>query len=473
MRAPDCVTLGLPTAGSDMSQASVPPEFDRLTQHLEQVQRLLSRRRLVESLVSRQEMPRQHVSEIVLPEENLGQLATLVDAIDAEELARILEALSAEDRLVAWEQVRRERAEGILMLLADDVREELVGAPSHHVDRAAVNAFELHEGRLRMVKVSRRSDLGQLKPIWVDLVDPSAEVRFWVGEHFGLQLPDPASLTDLEASARFYLEDNGEVHLHSDFLLDSEGQAQNVPVAFVLHRDILFSVRTEELPVFRLQRLRARTQPGYVTEGKDVLLDLYAADVEYSADRLEDVYAELEISGKHVLDPQVSDDAAAQILAEIARGEDLNGRIRRNVLDTRRALSFLMRGKFLTPGQQEEARQIVRDIESLDGHTTFLFGKINFLMDATVGFININQNRRVSRLTGLSIVFLPINILAGIGGMSEYSMMAADVGVPWPLAYAAFMAGAALVGWGTYQFLRFIEARQATRVLGRKPGPEA
>ena len=55
--------------------------------------------------------------------------------------------------------------------------------------------------------------------------------------------------------------------------------------------NILFSVRKEELPVFRLQRLRARTQPGYVTEGKDVLLDLYAADAEYSADALEDVYA--------------------------------------------------------------------------------------------------------------------------------------------------------------------------------------
>ena len=456
-----------------MSQASVPPEFDRLQEHLEQVQRLLSRRRLVESLVSRQEMPRHHVADTVVHQDGPGPLSQLVNELDAAEMARILEALPAEDRLLAWEQVRHDRVESILLLLADDVREELVGAPSHHADRPSVNAFELHEGRLRQVKVARRSDLAQLKPIWVDLVNPPAEVRFWLGEHFGLQLPDPEGLTDLEASARFYLEDNGEVHLHSDFLLDSEGQAQNVPVAFVLHRDILFSVRTEELPVFRLQRLRARTQPGYVTEGKDVLLDLYAADVEYSADRLEDVYADLEASSKKVLDPQVSDDTAALILAEIARGEDLNGRIRRNVLDTRRALSFLTRGKFLSEAQQDEARQIVRDIESLDGHTTFLFGKINFLMDATVGFININQNRRVSKLTGFGVVFLPINILAGIGGMSEYSMMAAKVGLSWPVAYAAFMLGAAFVGWATYQVLRFIESREATRVLGRKAGPEA
>ena len=389
----------------------------------------------------------------------------MLNRLDAVDAARILEALSEEDRLIAWEQIKVDRLDGILLLLADEVREELLNASKHQSEKIALNAFELHEGRLRQVKVSRRSDLANVKPIWVDLVAPSAEMRYWVGEYFGLALPDPDSLTDLEASARFYVEDNGEIHLHSDFLLDTDDGTQNVAVAFILHRDILFSVRKEELPVFRLQRLRARTQPGYVTEGKDVLLDLYAADVEYSADVLEEVYAEFEHVGKRVLNPQVTDDAAAQILSEIARTEDLNGRIRQNALDTRRALSFLMRGKFLTAQQFEEARQIVRDIESLDGHTTYLFGKINFLMDATVGFININQNKRVSKLTTISIIFVPINILAGIGGMSEYTMMSGDLGIRWPVAYGIFLVGSALIGWATYNAIRIFEARQARRML--------
>jgi len=180
---------------------------------------------------------------------------------------------------------------------------------------------------------------------------------------------------------------------------------------------------------------------------------------------LEEVYAEFEHVGKRVLNPQVTDDAAAQILSEIARTEDLNGRIRQNALDTRRALSFLMRGKFLAAQQFDEARQIVRDIESLDGHTTYLFGKINFLMDATVGFININQNKRVSKLTTISIIFVPINILAGIGGMSEYTMMSGDLGVRWPVAYGIFLVGSALIGWATYNAIRIYEARQARRML--------
>jgi magnesium transporter len=444
-------------------------EFDRLTEHLNEVQRLLSRNRLVESLVNRQEMPKHGLVENLVHKQNLAELGKLLDRLDAVDVARILESLSPEDRLLAWEQVREDRHDGILMLLLDELREDLVNTSSHPSEKVSLNAFDLHNGRLRQVPVANKSDLANIKPIWVDLVAPSAEIRYWVGEFFGLELPDPASLTDLEASARFYVEDNGEIHLHSDFLLDADDDSRNVAVAFILHKDILFSVRSEELPVFRLQRLRARTQPGYVTEGKDVLLDLYAADAEYSADALEDVYADLEVVGRRVLNPNVTDDAAAQILAEIARGEDLNGRIRRNVLDTRRALSFLMRGKSLSVDQQDEARQIMRDIESLDGHTTFLFGKINFLMDATVGFININQNKRVSKLTSLSVIFMPINILAGIGGMSEFSMMTKGTfDIDWPIAYGGFLLACGLIGWATYYVLQYFEAREAKRTLEAK-----
>jgi len=92
------------------------------------------------------------------------------------------------------------------------------------------------------------------------------------------------------------------------------------------------------------------------------------------------------------------------------------------------------RGKVLSDLQHNDVREILRDIESLDGHTAFLFNKINFLMDATDSAININQNKDIKRLTILSVVFMPINVLAGMGGMSEFSMM--TQGIPWPIAYS-------------------------------------
>ena len=284
-----------------------------------------------------------------------------------------------------------------------------------------------------------------------------------MGDLFEIDLPDPDKLGDLESSARFYVEENGAIHLHSDFLLDKETTSRNVAVAFILHHDILFSIRKEELPVFRLQRMRALSQPHYVTGAKDVLLDLYAADVEYSADVLEDVYRGLESVGKQVLSKQMTDEEAATMLSGITHEEDMNGRIRRNVLDTRRAVSFLMRSRFLAKEQHEDAHQILRDIESLDGHTSFLFDKINFLMDATVGFININQNKTMKQLTVLTVVFMPLNILAGMLGMSEFSMM--TQGIPWPISYGAITIGMVIIAWLTYHLLRFFEKRRIRNSL--------
>lgn len=245
------------------------------------------------------------------------------------------------------------------------------------------------------------------------------------------------------------------MHLHANFLLDRDNDSRNVPVAMVLHNGTLFSVRNDELPVFRLQRLRAKAQSVYVADAKDVLLDLFAADVEYSANALEDVYAELAEIGRQVYRSHISDDEAAVILSEISEEEDLNGRVRGNVLDTRRALSFMLRAKLLSAAQHDDVREILRDIESLDGHTTFLFTKINFLMDATDSSININQNKDIKRLTVLSVVFMPLNVLAGIGGMSEYSMM--TQGISWPVAYGFFTVGLILIGWLTFVGLRFFE----------------
>ncbi|MBS1198511.1 MAG: magnesium transporter [Proteobacteria bacterium] len=401
-----------------MSDEILNVETEVMLAHLANVQTLLARQKLVENLVQRQDVPRHDLIEEVVHRQHAEELNRLLNDLAENEIALIIEALPPEDRLMAFSEAGEERSERILELLSDDIREELIGDGHQRSKKMSVNAFELHNGRLRQTTVSCSKDFKNLKPIWIDLVAPTPETREWISKYFDVEIPDPETLTDLEASARFYVAENGELHLHSNFLLDMQDESRNVPVAFILHKDILFSVRTEELPVFRLQRMRARTQPGYVTEGMDVLLDLYAADAEYSADALEDVYAALEKVGKHVLGTQVTDAEAAKILAAIASEEDLNGRIRQNVLDTRRAVSFLTRGRFLDVSQQEDARQILRDIESLDGHTAFLFNKINFLMDATVGFVNINQNKIIKIFSVASVAMLPPTLIASIYGMN-------------------------------------------------------
>jgi magnesium transporter len=306
-----------------------------------------------------------------------------------------------------------------------------------------INLFVLQNGRLSQEQVEDRNELLQYaNPIWIDVVDPEEEELIWIKEAFGVLLPELDDLGDLEASARYFEADDGHLHIRTDFLLDEDETSRNVRVAFVLTKQVLFSIHDEDLPVFRLVRLRARLRPGSVSNAKDVLLDLYSTDAEYSADALEEVYENLEQAGKRVLSDSINDADAAEVLETIAKEEDTNGRIRRNVMDTRRALSFLMRSKLLSDEQQEEARQILRDIDSLENHTAFLFDKINFLMDATVGFINLNQSKIIKIFSVVSVALMPPTLLASVWGMNYKHMPELDATWGYPMAIAAMFVSA-------------------------------
>ena len=313
-----------------------------------------------------------------------------------------------------------------------------------------LSAFTLNNNRLSQIHLDEEDDLRTDSPIWIDIVAATAEERAWVEQTYKLTLPKPEHLRDIEASARFY-EEKGELHLRSDFLLGKQSDSRSVTVAFVLTGNILISVHEEDLPVFHSLRTRTHLQSGEIEDSKDVLIDLYSMDVEFSADALEEVYADLGRVSQSVLQNKLSDKEAADVLASIAQAEHLNGRIRRNVMDTRRAMSFLMRSKLLGPDQHEDARQIMQDIDSLDGHTSFLFDKINFLMSATVGFININQNKVVRLFSVASVTLLPPMLIASIYGMNFHHMPELDWIAGYGFALGLMVLSVVLPYWLFYR----------------------
>ena len=309
-----------------------------------------------------------------------------------------------------------------------------------------INAYALSNGRLNKISLDEQDGRSADHPIWIDVIAPNDEERKWIEQVYHLALPKPEHLRDIEASARFY-EENDELHLRSDFLLGKESSSRSVTVAFVLSGNTLFSVHDEDLPVFYQRRLVKYGQPDDVGDCKDVLIDLYSMDVEFSADALEGVYAELGDVSSKVLNAKLSDKHASSVLVKIAHAEHLNGRIRRNVMDTRRAISFLMRSKLLTPVQMDDARQIMQDIDSLDGHTSFLFDKINFLMVATISFINVNQNKIVRLFSVSSVALLPPVLIASIYGMNFKHMPELSWSLGYPFALLLMVLSVAVPFW--------------------------
>jgi magnesium transporter len=319
-----------------------------------------------------------------------------------------------------------------------------------------LNIFTLANGRLFQEEIESLEELSKFQPIWVDLESPTLDEKRWIKQYYGLSIPEDAMDEDIEESARFYEEDNGELHIRSDFLVADADDPRTVRVAFILNlvnddlrsKGVLFSIHDEDVPVFRLLRMRARRAPGLIEDAKEVLLKLFDADAEYSADTLEDIYVQLEKVSAQVLSGDMTDALAGIVLGAIARHEDLNGRIRRNMMDTRRAVSFMMRSKMLNAEQFEDARQILRDIDSLDSHTAFLFDKINFLMDATVGFININQNKIIKIFSVASVALLPPTLIASVYGMNlKFPELEFLGGWSYPYTVALMAASAVVPMW--------------------------
>ena len=299
-----------------------------------------------------------------------------------------------------------------------------------------INTFALRQGRLVQVNAGDSPDELDLKDVlWIDMIDPSDEEREWVQTVFKTELPEDEELKDIEESARCYEDETG-LHLNSFFLHDLEDKPQNMTVSFTLHQGRLLTMHELDLSVFRLFRRRARAWVDLVEDALDIVLGLYELAVEHDADVLEDVYAELESISQQVLinKGEMAGEDMEEVLMKIASQEDVNGKARLDLMDSRRALSFLLRHRYLSAEQRNDLKDILRDIESLNGHTAFLFEKINFLMDAMMGLINLAQNKTIKIFSIAAVVFLPPTLVASTYGMNFDLMPELHWEIGYPLA---------------------------------------
>jgi magnesium transporter len=293
-----------------------------------------------------------------------------------------------------------------------------------------LTAFELQDQRLCQIdtdKITTRLS----GAAWVDLVDPTDEERTLVESIYRQQLPDPEEVEEIEATARFFEDENG-LHIHSLFLHELHNRAHTSTVAFTLNPGRLITFHDHDIPVFRLLRLRARREAGLVSDPVSILLALFETKVEDLADTLEQVYTGLEEVSRLVLEDNETD--LEGIIDDLARHEDANGKVRLCLMDTQRALSYLLRKGILKPDHAEHVREILRDVDSLLPHSAFLFEKVNFLMDATQNFINIEQNQIIKIFSVAAVVFLPPTLIASIYGMNFRHLPELDLTFGYPLA---------------------------------------
>ncbi len=300
-------------------------------------------------------------------------------------------------------------------------------------------AFTLNKGLLEQVAINAATDLIP-EVIWVDAIDPSEEERGWLREAYQQELPTLEDISEIEATSRFYENDDG-LHISSYFLNYADENSENISAAFVFNGDRLFTLREEELAAFRLFRLRARKGLVSLTNSKSIMLGLFETKVENLADIVERIAADLEKTSRQVLGNAEQDDMES-VLTALALQEDVNGKVRVSMVDLQRMLYLLLRSGILNAEQSERLRDIIRDSESLIASTSFLFDKIKFLLDTTLGFINVNQNKIIKIFSVASVALLPPTLIASVYGMNFKFMPELDWAYGYPYVVALMVASA-------------------------------
>ena len=307
-----------------------------------------------------------------------------------------------------------------------------------------LSAFKLDRSRLTRLELEDENDK-LTTSVWVDLIEPEEGERDRVQSELGQSLATRPELEDIEASARFFEDEDG-LHIHSFFFYeDAEDHAGNSTVAFTIREGRLYTLRERELPAFRLYRMRARNQTLIDGNAFELLLDLFETKIEQLADEIENIYSALEKLSRVIMEGQ-----QGQALSRLAELEDIGWKVRLCLMDTQRALNFLVRKARLPNNQLEQAREILRDIESLLPHNESLFQKVNFLMQAAMGFINIEQNRIIKIFSVVSVVFLPPTLVASSYGMNFEFMPE----LKWSFGYPAAIGLMILAGLAPYLYFK-------------------
>ncbi|HET6471888.1 MAG TPA: magnesium/cobalt transporter CorA [Pseudomonadales bacterium] len=284
------------------------------------------------------------------------------------------------------------------------------------------------------------------RALWIDVVDPSPEERQWVSSVIRRPFDDAPDADEIESSARSYVDEAG-AHVSTLFLHRVEGRPENTNVAVVVRPDRLVTVHDRDVPALRLLRMTVRRDPRMLADPIALLIQLFETAVDDLGDTLQELYFGLEATGRRVFEETDADMEAA--LDALAQHEDLNGKVRLCLMDARRDLTYLLRNAIdedsrMSAAHTRRLRNLIGDIDALLPHNNFLFEKVNFLMQAAQGFINIEQNQIIKIFSVAAVALMPPTLIASIYGMNFHVMPELSWTFGYPIAIGVMIASAML-----------------------------
>ena len=292
-------------------------------------------------------------------------------------------------------------------------------------------------------------------PIWFDLINPTPSEDKLVEQQLAISIPTRDEMEEIELSARLYQEDGAQFMTMTALTgLDGDDPVKT-PITFILKGMSLVTVRYAEPKPFDTYVGRAvrAVGPGVsCSTGELVMIGLIESLVDRMADALERIGDEVDGVSRVVFRSKVSNVTKKtrdlqSLIEQIGRKGDFLTMVRESLVSISRLVAYhaaLEGDRKLTKESKQRIKLIQRDAVSLGEHATFMSSKINFLLDATLGLINLEQNQIIKIFSVAAVVFLPPTLVASIYGMNFSVMPELQWEVGYPLAIGMMMLSAAI-----------------------------
>lgn len=307
---------------------------------------------------------------------------------------------------------------------------------------------------VRTLQLTRIADLPG-ETIWLDLLNPSSDEERLVETFLGVDVPTAQEIEEIEDSSRFY-QKNSSIYVTVSLLtrLDA-GQPSSTDIRFILTPNRLISVRYVESKPFRIFSNRI-LRDREASESSDIIMErMLELVVDDLADILEETALNLDglarkvfyssVPGK-VADSDAETMDLKEVITEIGRYGEFISEARLSVFNMNRLLIFLSQTsvKWWQPDTRARLQTLLRDIRSLTEHATFLTNRVDFILDATLGMINIEQNNIIKIFSVMAVVFLPPTLIASMYGMNFRFMPELQWAFGYPLSIVLMIMAAVL-----------------------------
>lgn len=290
------------------------------------------------------------------------------------------------------------------------------------------------------------------KAVWIDLLAPTDEELAGVEDLLEIDIPSRAEMEEIELSDRLYHEGPAEfMTLTAVAKLDTE-QPLKTPVTLILAGSTLVTVRYEDLKPFKAYlAATGRNEDAPCGNGELIMLGILSALIDRVADALEQAGNEVDAVARDVFQQRDASAKAQQhdleiVIKRVGRQSELLAMLQESLVSIGRVAAF--HASPATEGADINAAQLQalvgKDAGSLNAHAQALSGRLGFLLDATLGLINLQQNQIIKVVSVAALVFLPPTLVASIYGMNFQNMPELAWYYGYPMALGVMILTAVL-----------------------------